>query len=61
MRKILLYNYSILIFSLLSKYKDYRILYDVLKFIFDNYNFSLSFCNRIYNFVLKRRKFYDEI
>lgn len=59
MRKTTFLNYSLLIFTLLSSYKDYRFLYEVLEFIFKNYNFNLSFCNRIYNFILERSKYYE--
>lgn len=59
MRKSEFVKYHYLVLALIRTFHDYRILYDVICYIFSNYNFSVKFCNSLYSFILERSKFYE--
>lgn len=53
-RKVSYLSYHYLVLALLNTYNDVNLFRDVIKFIFDNYHFSVNFCNKLYSFIMER-------
>lgn len=56
MRKTEFVNYHYLVLSKLKLLGCPKLFYDVFNYIFDNYHFSLNFCNDLFDFINERSK-----